>query len=113
MTGVQTCALPISRPMFGFKSFRCARILICGIEPMHMIRKGQLRDIKEQASYAANPFYSLAFLIATGLAALLGLIALLRQNQTNYAAQALPWSAWKPLLFASASLMSSPRLVLP
>ena len=51
----------ITRPMLGFKSFRCARILICGIEPMHMIRKGQLRDIKEQASSAANQFYSLAF----------------------------------------------------
>ena len=51
----------ITRPMLGFKSSRCARILICGIETMHMIRKGQLRDIKEQASSAANPFYSLAF----------------------------------------------------
>ena len=38
----------ITRPMLGFKSFRCARILICGIETMHMIRKGQLRDIKDR-----------------------------------------------------------------
>ena len=51
----------ITRPMLGFKSFRCARILICGIETMHMIRKGQLRDVKDPASSAANPFYSLAF----------------------------------------------------
>ena len=38
----------ITRPMLGFKSSRCARILICGIEPMHMIRKGQLGDIKDR-----------------------------------------------------------------
>ena len=47
--------------MLGFKSFRCARILICGIEALHMIRKGQLSDINNLASSAANPFYSLAF----------------------------------------------------
>lgn len=28
--------------MLGFKTARCARILIAGIETMHMIRKGQL-----------------------------------------------------------------------
>ena len=51
----------ITRPMLGFKTFRCARILITGIEVMHMIRKGQLGDIKDRASSAANQFYSLAF----------------------------------------------------
>ena len=51
----------ITRPMLGFKSFRCARILIAGIEVMHMIRKGQLGDIKDRSSSAANQFYSLAF----------------------------------------------------
>jgi hypothetical protein len=39
----------IPRPMLGFKTFRCARILMVGIEMMHMIRKGQFSDIKEQA----------------------------------------------------------------
>ncbi len=48
--------------MLGFKTFRCARILIAGIEIMHMIRKGQLRDIKDgEPSSPANQFYSLAF----------------------------------------------------
>ncbi len=51
----------ITRAMLGFKSLRCARILIAGIEVMHMIRKGQLGAIKDQASSAANQFYSLAF----------------------------------------------------
>ena len=51
----------ITRPMLGFKSFRCARILIAGIEVMHMIRKGQLGEVKDQASSAPNQFYSLAF----------------------------------------------------
>ena len=51
----------ITRPMLGFKTFLCARILIAGIETMHMIRKGQLGDIKDRASSAASQFYSLAF----------------------------------------------------
>jgi putative transposase len=51
----------ITRPMLGFKTFRCARILIAGIEVMHMIREGQLGNIKNQAASAANQFYSLAF----------------------------------------------------
>ena len=32
-----------TRPMLGFKNFRCARILLGGIEMMHMIRKGQMQ----------------------------------------------------------------------
>ena len=51
----------ITRPMLGFKTFRCARILIAGIETMHMIRRGQLGGIKDQASPAPNHLYSLAF----------------------------------------------------
>jgi len=31
----------VVRPMLGFKSIRCARILIAGVELMHMIKKGQ------------------------------------------------------------------------
>ena len=44
----------ITGPMLGFKTFRCARILIAGIEIMHKISKGQ-------ASSPATQFYSLAF----------------------------------------------------
>ena len=51
----------IVRPMLGFKSFRCASILIAGIETMHMIKKGQLDCSEGQASSAAEQFYSLAF----------------------------------------------------
>lgn len=51
----------ITRPMLGFKTFRCAHPVIAGIEIMHMIRKGQLAGIKDQASSPANQFYSLAF----------------------------------------------------
>ena len=50
----------ITRPMLGFKSFRCARILIVGIEVLQTIHKGQLSAIKDQGSSAANQFYSLA-----------------------------------------------------
>ena len=51
----------IVRPMPGFKAFRCARIILAGVEVMHMIRNGQLDCPKAQASSAANQFYSLAF----------------------------------------------------
>lgn len=51
----------IVRPMLGFKSFRCARALIAGIETMRMIKKAQLDGSHGQASSAAAKFYSLAF----------------------------------------------------
>ena len=51
----------VVRPMLGFKTFRCARALIAGIETMHMIRKGPLNVPEGQASSAASQFYSLAF----------------------------------------------------
>jgi putative transposase len=51
----------VTRPMMGFKSFRCARAIIAGIETMHMIYKGQIEDPKVQASSNADQFYSLAF----------------------------------------------------
>jgi transposase-like protein len=50
----------ITWPMLGFKSFRCARILLAGIETMHMIRKRQLAAPGSAAS-AAEQFYSLAY----------------------------------------------------
>ncbi len=49
----------IIKPMMGFKDFRCARIILSGIEIAHMIRKGQMRD-DGTASTAAGQFYSLA-----------------------------------------------------
>ena len=57
----------ITRPTLVFTSFRCARILICGIQTMHMVREGQLGDIKDQAPTPANQLYSLAFRSASNL----------------------------------------------
>ena len=51
----------VVRPMLGFKCFRCARVLIAGIELMHMIKKGQFDCAEGQGSSAASKFYSLAF----------------------------------------------------
>lgn len=48
-----------TRPMLGFKSFRCARIILGGIEFMHMIVKGQMKD-GGIALTPAQQFYSLA-----------------------------------------------------
>jgi transposase-like protein len=47
----------IIKPMIGFKDFRCARIILSGIEIAHMIRKGQMCD-NGVASTAADQFYS-------------------------------------------------------
>ena len=50
----------ITRAVFGFKSFWSARIIIAGIETMHMIRKGQMDCPEVKTMSAANQFYSLA-----------------------------------------------------
>ncbi|WP_429347740.1 IS6 family transposase [Paraburkholderia sp. Clong3] len=48
----------IVKPMMGFKDFRCARIILSGIELMHMIRKGQMKDAGAERT-AAEQFHSL------------------------------------------------------
>jgi putative transposase len=48
----------IIKPMLGFKDFRCARIILSGIEIAHMIRKEQICD-DGVASTSAQQFYSL------------------------------------------------------
>src|SRR5476651_1930284 len=48
----------IIKPMMGFKDFRCAHIILSGIEIAHMSRKGQMCD-DGVASTAAEQFYSL------------------------------------------------------
>ena len=45
--------------MLGFKSFWIARKLLAGIETMHMIKRRQLHCLKDQATPAADQFYSL------------------------------------------------------
>ena len=47
-----------TRPMMGFKDFRCVRIILSGIETMHMIRKGQMKDSGVTRT-AADQFYAL------------------------------------------------------
>lgn len=47
------------RPMLGFKKFSCARILLVGIELMHMIKKGQMKNRGFQLT-PAQLFHSLA-----------------------------------------------------
>ncbi|MGF6852796.1 transposase-like protein [Paraburkholderia sp. CI3] len=49
-----------TRSMLGFKTFRCARILLGGIEVMHMIAKGQMKFARGAHLSTADPFYDLA-----------------------------------------------------
>jgi len=44
-----------TRPMLGFKDFRCARILLSGIELVHMIRKGQMKNDGRRTNPGTNP----------------------------------------------------------
>ena len=46
----------IIKPMMGFKSFQCARIILAGIELMHMICKGQMLDDGVQRTVAAQSY---------------------------------------------------------
>jgi putative transposase len=48
-----------TRPMLGFKTLRCARILLGGIELIHMIVKGQMQN-SSSGQTPAEQFYSLA-----------------------------------------------------
>ncbi|MGF6919285.1 transposase-like protein [Paraburkholderia sp. 40] len=49
----------IIRPMLGFKDFRCARIILSGIDVVHMIRKGQVITAEGTHPGVAEQFYSL------------------------------------------------------
>lgn len=44
--------------MLGLKTFRCARILLGGVEIMHMNAKGQMKD-SSSCQIPAEQFYSL------------------------------------------------------
>ncbi|WNC95008.1 IS6 family transposase [Paraburkholderia sp. FT54] len=46
-----------TRPMLEFKKFRCARILLAGIELMHMLEKGQMKCARGTHATAADQFY--------------------------------------------------------
>jgi len=48
----------IIKPMMGFKDFRCARIIVSGIEVVNMIRKWQMKN-DGVAHTVATQFYSL------------------------------------------------------
>ena len=50
----------ITRPMPGFKSFWSARIIIAGIETMHIVKKGQMDCPAGSTTSAAKQFYRLA-----------------------------------------------------
>ena len=50
----------VTDPMMGFKSFWSARIIISGIETMHMIKKGQMDCPAGTNASSANQFYSFA-----------------------------------------------------
>ena len=50
----------VARPMLNFKSFRAARNAPAGIEPMHMIRKGQPLQQGCSELSSADQFYALA-----------------------------------------------------
>jgi putative transposase len=46
--------------MLGFKSFRSARMTLGGIETVHMVNKGQMKQKAEQNRTSVQQFYSLA-----------------------------------------------------
>jgi transposase-like protein len=50
----------VTQPMLGFKSFEAAQSTLIGIEPMSMIKKGQLEGEEFAGFTAAEPFYALA-----------------------------------------------------
>jgi transposase-like protein len=49
-----------TRPVLGFKSFRCAQTILAGIELIHMINKGQLRHPAGDGLSPSEQFYLLS-----------------------------------------------------
>jgi putative transposase len=49
-----------TRPVLGFKTFRCARILLASIGFAHMIAKGQMKCARGTHPSSADQFYNLA-----------------------------------------------------
>jgi transposase-like protein len=49
----------ITRAMLGFQDFHCARVILSGVELMHMIKKGQMKCRGETPLSPAQQFYSL------------------------------------------------------
>jgi len=69
----------LTRPMLGFKDFRCARIILSGIEIMHMIRKGQMKTEDGTHPCVAEQFYSVVMLAVLVISDMLINMALSRQ----------------------------------
>lgn len=50
----------IVRPMLGLKTFRTAKQIVCGIEVMHMLKKGQLqqrvKSVKSEIEFIHRSF---------------------------------------------------------
>jgi len=67
------------RPMLGFKKFNCDRVILIGIELMHMINKEHLK-IYKLGRTPAQQFYSLAALLTLTTSAFICTLFLSRQN---------------------------------
>lgn len=46
----------VTKPMFNFKSFRCVRTVLAGIELMHMIRKRRSRSMPPMRCHSPTNF---------------------------------------------------------
>jgi putative transposase len=71
----------VIRPMLGFKDFRCARVILSGIEIMHMIAKGQMMHTGKVKPSAACQFYSLVMYAILIILPSCNSTALPRQNR--------------------------------
>jgi putative transposase len=75
----------IVRPIPGFKSFRCARVILGGIELMQLIAKGQMKSDGGRRRSVAEQFYDLAKYASLAVPSRPFPISLLRQNLTSLA----------------------------
>jgi transposase-like protein len=55
----------IVKPMMGFKTFNSARKTLSGVEAMNMIRKGQVKGVKQGDSVSQAKFIEAIFRIVT------------------------------------------------
>jgi putative transposase len=69
--------------MPGFRDFHCARVVLSGIEPMHIIKKGQMKCRAETPLSPAQQFYSPISYVILFISSFLDPLILMRRSNTT------------------------------
>lgn len=100
----------VVRPMLSFKAFRCARILLGGIELMHMIAKGQMKYPRQGQSVRCRAILFLGRLSGFRLAHFARLHTLVATEPKNQSYPGVSCRSWSYGAGFCHNLRSSVRI---